>query len=584
MQWTRKLSLRRKITLVIMINTFAALCAAGIAFAGYGIHRFKGLRLEALNTLANVLGTNSTASLVFKDPNSARDILQALTAKPHMLAAVIYDQNGKPFAVYHRGKPGDSYSPPPVGNEGSRFTSDRMTIFQKITFGRETVGTVFIEGDNVEYNQLLDGYLIFFGLIVAVVSLGAFVMAARLQRPISDPILNLAWTAKMVTATRDYSIRAGKQSEDEVGVLIDGFNEMLAQIQKRDAELRNAGESLERRVEERTLELEQEVADRQRAQEALHDSEERIRLLLDSTAEAIYGIDREGNCTFCNPATLWLLGYQKPEDLLGKHMHRLMHHTHADGTPYAEEDCNIYASLRTGEGIHSDEGVFWRADGTSFHAEFWAFPIRKEGEIVGAVVTFLDISERMRAEEALRTSEEKYRSLVSNIPDVVWTVDAEHRITFVSPNIERMLGYTVEELHGLGARVWLESVHPDDLQRVLEASDSLFTKGQPYDMEYRVRRKNGEWFWAHTRAVPTYEKNGTRYADGLISDITQRKQSEEGLRKSQERYRVLFDAIGDVVFVHGISEDMQPTHFLQTNDVARQRLGYSQDEFASRPW
>src|ERR1019366_7627003 len=167
---------------------------------------------------------------------------------------------------------------------------------------------------------------------------------------------------------------------------------MLAQIQKRDAELRNAGESLERRVEERTLELEQEVADRQRAQEALHESEERIRLLLDSTAEAIYGIDLEMRCTFCNPAALRLLGYQKPEDLLGKHMHRLIHHTHADGTPYPAEDCITYASIRTTDGIHCDKDVFWRADGTSFHAEFWAFPIRKDGTNVGAVVTFLNIS------------------------------------------------------------------------------------------------------------------------------------------------------------------------------------------------
>src|ERR1700730_14875387 len=109
----------------------------------------------------------------------------------------------------------------------------------------------------------------FFGLIVAAVSLGAYVMAARLQRPISNPILELAWTTKMVTGTRDYSIRAGKKSNDEVGVLIDGFNEMLEQIQKRDTELRHAGEGLEQRVAERTRELEQEVADRQRAQEAL---------------------------------------------------------------------------------------------------------------------------------------------------------------------------------------------------------------------------------------------------------------------------------------------------------------------------
>jgi hypothetical protein len=85
MLWTRKLSLRRKLTLVIMINTFVALCVAGIAFAEYGVYRFKVLRLEDLNALANILGTNSTAPLVFKDPNSARDILQALAAKPHML-------------------------------------------------------------------------------------------------------------------------------------------------------------------------------------------------------------------------------------------------------------------------------------------------------------------------------------------------------------------------------------------------------------------------------------------------------------------------------------------------------------------
>src|SRR5712675_7793 len=280
MRWPRKLSLRRKITMVIMVNTFAALCAAGIAFAEYGVHRFKELRLEDLNALANILGTNSTAPLAFKDPKSAQDILQALAAKPHILAAVIYDEDGDPFAVYHRGTSADRFVPPRIENDTSRFTSNRVLIFHKITFDNETVGHVFLEGDTVEYTQLLQGYLMFFALIVAGVSLGAYVMAARLQRPISDPILELAWTTKMVTGTRDYSIRAGKRSEDEVGVLIDGFNEMLEQIQKRDAELRHAREDLEARVSERTRELEQEIGDRQHAQEALHESEERIRLLM----------------------------------------------------------------------------------------------------------------------------------------------------------------------------------------------------------------------------------------------------------------------------------------------------------------
>jgi two-component system sensor histidine kinase/response regulator len=406
MQWTRTLSLRRKLTLVIMTNTVVALCAAGMGFAEYGAYRFKVLRLEDLNALANTMGTNCTAPLVFKDPGTAQEILGALAAKPHILSAVIYDGDGKPFAFYHRGESLDKYSVPPAESESSRFTSNRILIFQVMIFQGEKIGTVFLEGDTAEYRQLLVGYLLYFSLIVAAVSFGAYVMAGRLQRPISNPILALAWTTKMVSSTRDYSIRAGKKSEDEVGVLIDGFNEMLGQIQIRDAELSHARKDLERRVDERTLELEQEVADRQRAQEALHESEGRIRLLLDSTAEAIFGIDRDGKCTFCNPATLRLLGYEKGDALLGKFAHDVMHHTRADGTPYPIEECQIVESRRTGAGIHSYNEVFWRADGTSFPVEYWAYPIRKEGEVVGAVVTFLDITERKYAETALREAKE----------------------------------------------------------------------------------------------------------------------------------------------------------------------------------
>ena len=406
MRWTRKLSLRRKITLVIMINTFVAMCVAGIAFAGYGVYHFKNQHIQDLNALANVMGTNSAAALAFKDPQSARDVLQALAGKPHILSACIYNADGKPFAVYHRGAPKQVYTPPPVENQSSRITSDRVLIFQKIMLDREKIGSVFLEGDTVEYHQMLEGDLLFFGLIIAVVSVGSYGAAARLQRPISNPILELAWTAKMVTSTRDYSIRAGKQSEDEVGVLIDGFNQMLEQIQNRDTELQHAREELEQRVEERTTELEQEVADRQRVQEALRESEGTIRLLLDSTAEAIYGIDREGLCTFCNPATLRLLGYRKPEDLLGRNMHQVLHHTRADGAPYPDQDCIISSSLCEGEGNHSDEEIFWRGDGSSFPVEYWAYPIRKEGKIFGAVVTFLDITERKRAEAALLEAKE----------------------------------------------------------------------------------------------------------------------------------------------------------------------------------
>jgi PAS domain S-box-containing protein len=410
MPWLHKSSLRRKIMIVIMINTVGALCVAGIGFAEYGVNRFKQLHVQDLNALAAIIGTNTTASLVFKDSQAASDILQALAAKPHILAACVYDRDGQRFAVYQREKTGSLYSPPSVQNEGSRFTADRLFTFQTIRFEGEKIGTVYLEEDTVEFRQLLDGDLAFFGLIVVAVSLGTFVMAERLQRPISTPIRGLAWTTKMVTSTKDYSIRALKRSGDEVGVLIDGFNEMLEQIQIRDAELRTAREDLERRVDERTRELEQEVADRQRAQEALGESEERIRLLLDSTAEAIFGVDREGICTFSNTATLLFLGYKEPQALLGKFMHDVIHHSRADGSPYPVSECRIHTAVYHGEELHADHEVFWRADGSSFPVEYWAYPIRRNGDIVGAVVTFLDITERKRAEDAIWQAKEAAES------------------------------------------------------------------------------------------------------------------------------------------------------------------------------
>jgi len=141
---------------------------------------------------------------------------------------------------------------------------------------------------------------------------------------------------------------------------------------------------------------------RERAEEALGESEQRARLLMDSTGEAIYGLDLEGNCTLCNPASLRLLGYQEAGDLLGKNMHDLIHHTRPDGKPYPADECRIYRSFRHGEGTHVDDEVLWRADGTSFPAEYWSYPVKSGDEIVGSAVTFVDITERKRAEEAMR--------------------------------------------------------------------------------------------------------------------------------------------------------------------------------------
>jgi PAS domain S-box-containing protein len=144
------------------------------------------------------------------------------------------------------------------------------------------------------------------------------------------------------------------------------------------------------------------VEERKEAEVQLREGEDKLRLLLESTAEAIYGIDLEGRCTFCNPACLRALGYERVDELFGKKMHHLIHHTLADGTLFPEEECRIIRAFRTGEGVHVSDEVLWRANGTSFAAEYWSFPQRKGQEVVGAVVAFFDITERKLAEDALR--------------------------------------------------------------------------------------------------------------------------------------------------------------------------------------
>ncbi len=150
-----------------------------------------------------------------------------------------------------------------------------------------------------------------------------------------------------------------------------------------------------------------DLTERNLAEEALRESEDKLRLFLDSTTEAIYGLDLEGRCTFCNQACVRALGYKNANELLGKTMHHVMHHTRSDGQPYPEQDCRIHVVTRTGEGVHVNDEVLWRANGTSFPAEYFVFPQRRGTQVVGALVAFVDVTERKLTEAALASVSRK---------------------------------------------------------------------------------------------------------------------------------------------------------------------------------
>jgi PAS domain S-box-containing protein len=130
-------------------------------------------------------------------------------------------------------------------------------------------------------------------------------------------------------------------------------------------------------------------------------SNEQVALLLEFAVEAIYGIDTDGRCNFCNRSCLRMTGYKNESDLLGKDMHEMIHHTRPDGSAYPNTDCRIYRAFRQGQDTHVEDEVLWRADGRSFPAEYWSHPVLKTGKMIGAVITFVDITERIHAQREL---------------------------------------------------------------------------------------------------------------------------------------------------------------------------------------
>ncbi|MGI9168537.1 MAG: response regulator [Pyrinomonadaceae bacterium] len=249
------LSIKRKLTMIMMLISIVALVLSCASFIVYDQIFSRRAMVHDLTSLAEIIGSNSTAAITFGDPDSATEILAALSARPRITSACIYSSEGKPFAQYVRGDQRPSFQPPAPQAGGSHFSNDRLQHFRSITLHGEGVGFLFLESDLQELHSRLARYSQIVGIIVLASSLLTFLLASWLQRVISRPIVGLARTARVVSAKKNYSLRATKLGNDEVGLLIDDFNEMLGQIQFRDQELQRHRENLEEEVALRTAEL-----------------------------------------------------------------------------------------------------------------------------------------------------------------------------------------------------------------------------------------------------------------------------------------------------------------------------------------
>jgi PAS domain S-box-containing protein len=306
-----------------------------------------------------------------------------------------------------------------------------------------------------------------------------------------------------------------------------------------------------------------EITNPKKAEQPLSNSDELVRLILDSAAEAIFGCDPEGTCLFSNRAAARLLGYDDPAELLGKNMHALEHHTRADGTPYPIEECPIYIGFQKGQGVHRDDEVYWRKDRTSFPVEFWSHPISRDSKTLGAVITFIDITQRKQAEEALRKSEERWRAVFENSAIGVALTDLNGRFLATNSAYQKMLGYTEEEFRKL---TFLDITHEDYRESNWVLIAELFEgRRKQFQIEKQYWRKDGSLIWVRNNVslVPGTE-HVPRFIMALSEDISERKRAEEALRKSEERSRTLLEINNAIIanltqeaLLHAVSESLR---------------------------
>jgi PAS domain S-box-containing protein len=299
-------------------------------------------------------------------------------------------------------------------------------------------------------------------------------------------------------------------------------------------------------------------------------AEEEIRDLLDAIPEGVYGIDLQGRCTFCNPSCIRLLGYEEPEELLGLDMHALMHHSRADGSHYPVEECHIFEAFRRGQGTHIDTEVLWRRDRTSFSAEYWSYPIHRGEDLVGAVVTFVNINERKRAEKELRFTQFS----LENASDAVFWVDPQARVMYANEAACQSLGHSREDLLSLTVPD-IDPLLPKEAW--LEFWEKMKAQGS---MVFETQNKNKEGRIFPVEVTANYhEFDAQEFIFAFVRDITARRALEGQLRQAQK-----LEGIGQLAA--GIAHEINtPTQYIGDNvrflkdafqDMKRLVRGYEQ--------
>jgi PAS domain S-box-containing protein len=402
MRLTKYSSIQRKLTFVIVCTSLVGLSLACLSFEFYERASFRSAMTSELSALADILRANTAASLAFDDRKSAQDMLAALRAERHIVAACLYDSHGMVFAEYRREGIGPEFAMPSPHEDGAQFQKDSLTLYRSVSLGSEKTGNIAIISDLGALQAKVRQYTEISVAVVLISVLVTYLVSSRLLRLITEPLLHLAQIAARVTLKEDYALRALPRGNDEVGALIGSFNRMLERIQERDAALKAAKDDLEIRVEARTQELQSEVNERVRAEETLSDERKILRALIDNVPDFMYVKDMDCRFLVANLSVARQMGAQTPAELLGKNDFDF--YPREIAATFWEDEQRV---IRSGQAEVNREETGVDSHGNVSQIMTTQVPLRdKNGRVTGLVGIGRDITHLKKVQEEMQKARE----------------------------------------------------------------------------------------------------------------------------------------------------------------------------------